>query len=49
MSIEQLKNKYKKMLDNSNSKLAERHNDYVCAFQMAYEEILKDLNDIKAN
>ena len=43
MTIEELKLKYKKKLDNANLKLAEKHNDYVSAFQMSYEEILEDL------
>ena len=43
MTIEDLKLKYKKKLDNANRKLAEKHNDYVSAFQMSYEEILEDL------
>ena len=43
MTIEELKSKYKKKLDNANRKLAEKHNDYVSAFQISYEEILEDL------
>ena len=49
MTIEQLKTKYKKKLANSNERLAVGHNDYVSAFQMAYEEILEDLENTEAN
>ena len=49
MTIIQLKKKYEEKLSHANKLLSQRHNDYVSAFQMAYEEVLKDLEEIDNN
>ncbi len=46
MTLIELRCKYKQKLDISTERLLLGHNDYVSAFQMAYQEILKDLYEL---
>jgi hypothetical protein len=46
MTINELKLKYKKKIDSANRVLAKKHDDYILAFKMSYEEILEDLMEL---